>query len=141
MPKTNETDIANRSRIKTLSDEGYSSRELEEKTYSTVNYTLRCLKNSKTLENLEKSGRPHVTTSATDRKIVELVNESESPNSVDIAKNLEELNLGKISDKTVRRRLCEAEFQAKTTTKKPFLNPQHIKARYDYGLRASKLDR
>ncbi len=43
MPKTKE--------IKTLSDEGYSNREIEKKiglTYSTVN----CLENSKLLENL-----------------------------------------------------------------------------------------
>ena len=75
MTKTREINFDVRISIKTLKDEGYTSREIEEKLkvpYSTVNYTLRRFKTTNCNKNKPRSGRPKANTARIDKKIVDL---------------------------------------------------------------------
>jgi len=137
MVKTHETSLSVRVAMKTLKDEGYSSRAIAEKlniSYSTVNYSLRRFNMSDSHENMPRSGRPKATTTKIDREIVVLMEKSNECNAVDIAERLAELNAVYISPKTVRRRLHEAGLHGRSILKKPLLTKRHIKARYKFGL-------
>lgn len=84
MVKTREIDLPTRGSIKTLKDEGYTSRQIGERLgipYSTVNYTLKRFKNTNSFNNLRRSGRPRATTLDIDRKIVDYIEKSDQPNA------------------------------------------------------------
>ena len=141
MVKNNEINLALRGSIQTLSDEGYSSRKIAEKLcvpYSSVNYTLRRFKYFKKHENLPRSGRPRATTPRIDKKIVNMIENSESPNASKVAEMLTEINLAAISPRTVRNRLKEVGLHGRAPLKKPLLTKKHIKSRFDFGLKHQK---
>ena len=138
MVKRKEIDLATRVSIQTLSDEGYSSRKIGEKlgiAYSTVNYTLKRFKSMKKHDTLPRSGRPKVTSSRIDKKIVSLVTSSDSTNASKVAEMLSELNIASISPRTVQNRLNEAGLHGRAPIKKPLLTKKHIKARLEFGLK------
>lgn len=138
MTKTREINFALRVSIKTLKDEGYSSREIEKKLnvpFSTVNYTLRRFKMAGTYQNKPRTGRPRATTAKIDKKIVDLIEKSNQPNAVDVAEKLKKTNIAHVSAKTVQRRLHEAGLHGRAPLKKPLLTKKHIKARYQFGLK------
>ena len=57
---------------------------------------------------------------------------SESPCAVDIAKELQELNIVDISPNTVRRRLSETDLHGRALVKKPLLKQNHVKGRLNF---------
>jgi hypothetical protein len=104
MVKTREIDLALRGSIKTLKDEGYSSREIGRKLnlpFSSVNYTLRRFEKTKSYTNIPRIGRPRATSSRIDKKILDPIENSDEPNATDVAKQFAALNIASISPKTV----------------------------------------
>jgi IS30 family transposase len=138
MVKAKEICLATRGSITTLKDEGYSSREIGEKLgvpYSTVNYTLKRFKKTKSFYNLPISDRPRATTTEIDKNIINFIEESDQPNANNLVKMLPELNIAKISPLTVQRRLNEDGLMGRAPIKKPLLTLKHIKAKYKFGLK------
>jgi transposase len=138
MVKTKEIDLATRGSIKTLNEEGYSLREISQRLgvpFSTVNYTLKRFKKTKSHHNLARSGRPRATTAKIDDKIVNFIEESDEPNAEKLAKRLSELNIAKISPSTVKRRLNDDGLKGRAPLKKSLLTAKHIKARLEFGLK------
>jgi transposase len=129
MVKTREIDLPTRGSIKTLKSEGYSSRQIQEKLgipYSTINYTLRRLELTKSHCNKARTGRPRKTTAIEDQKIIDFIEKSEEPNASILADRLAEMNIAKISARTVRRRLNENGLHGRSPLKKPLLTKKHI---------------
>jgi DNA-binding Lrp family transcriptional regulator len=89
------------------------------------------LLNDKTHVSRRPTGRPRKTSPAIDKKIAQLAESSLDPNAVDIAEELEKLNLVKVSPETIRRRLNEVNLHGIIKTTKPLLTKKHIKARLD----------
>jgi transposase len=136
MGRKPELDLVVRSSIKTLRDEGYSLRKISEKLkipFTTVQRTLNRYKEYGTLKTLSRTGRPRCTTIRLDRKIVSLIENSDRPSASDVAKKLADMNLAKITARTVQNRLNEIGLHGRMAIKKPLLTKRHIKARFEFG--------
>nr|CAA23501.1 unnamed protein product [Drosophila melanogaster]CAA25884.1 unnamed protein product [Drosophila melanogaster] len=102
----------------------------EGKTYKDIQKTLKC--SAKMVSNAikykwkpENRGTKHKTTDIEDRRIVSYSKVYRFASFRDIKS---ELNLG-ISDVTIRRRLLNQNFSARSPRKVPLPSPRHIKAR------------
>jgi transposase len=135
MVKSKELSETIRGSIKTLFEANKSSSEISLQLSvprTTVIYTLDRLKTHGRLKNLPRSGRPKKTTERIDQKIIKMVESSEQPSAVNIAKELSKMNLADISAQTVRRRLKDNGLYGRALVKKPTLLPRHIKARLEF---------
>ena len=132
MVKSKELTKVARKQIEVLSKEGKTVREIAQQLgmpKSTVQDTLGRIKKHGVLKSLPRSGRKRKTTPRIDRKILTLAENSVRPNSIDITKQLRELELVNISHRTVRNRLHEYDLHGKALAKKPLLTKRHIAKR------------
>ena len=106
--KSNEIDMATRGSIQTLKEEGYSVRDISERLdipKSTIHGILQRFKEHQSHQTLPRSGRPRCTTTHVDKKMVEIMMESEEPNAALITKQLKDMEIADVSECTVRRRI------------------------------------
>jgi transposase len=130
-----QLDLLTIKEIEVLRIQGKSIREIARHTKiakSTIADVLRSIEVRLSREKAPRSGRPKKTSSRLDQKIVRMAENSDSPNAVDIAKQLAELNLANISPQTVRRRLYEANLHGRALVSKPLLKDHHVKARLEF---------
>lgn len=90
----------------------------------TVKYWLERWDVSKDLSDLERSGRPRVTSADDDQQIIQLANKETFTTSHDIKKNLEAKGI-EVSESTIIRRLHEASAKFNLPISKPLLTEQH----------------
>ena len=122
MARCNELSECDRKAIEILSKEGKSVRQIAEqlgKPKSTVHYTISRLKKYGTLKSLPRSGRRRKTTVRVDRKIVNLDENSVSPNAIEIANKLAEMNIADVCPQTVRNLLHGSSLFGRSSIRKP----------------------
>ena len=90
----------------------------------TVKYWLDMWDVSKDLSDLERSGRPRVTSAHGDQQIIQLAKKETFATSHDIKKDLHVKHID-ISESTIRRRLYEACAKFNLPISKPLLTEQH----------------
>ena len=76
----------------------------------------------------KRVGRKRITSYQTYRLMTHAVMKDRRTPLKDMASDFSELRI-RVSSRTVRRRLCEAELKAKTPRKKPFLNAKQRRKR------------
>ena len=88
MAKSKELDLPTRGSIKTFQDEDYSYRAIAIRlnvSFTTVQTTIKRFRLSGGHRTLPRSGRPRSTTAQIDKRIVDIIDESNEPNAIDVA--------------------------------------------------------
>ena len=135
MVKTRELTILERNEIEVRWKLGQSYKQISlemNKPYKTIYNTIQRIKNYQRLRNFPRSGRPRKTDARIDSKIRNMVKNSNTPNAVEIANQLAELQIADICPQTVRNRLYEVDLHGKSLVEKPLLTKKHIKARLEF---------
>ena len=125
-----------RVRICTLLDEKlYSITELAKEykvSKSTISRLYEKFKQTDSVKDLPKSGRPRSLTERTERRAVRYIASGECSTAVQVQKKLQtEYNIS-ISSETVRRVFKKNDLRSMVKVKKPLLLPRHKKARYEF---------
>lgn len=124
-----------RVKIVTMFDIGKKICEIVEETKcnrSAIRKIISKWKETRTVANIYKTGRPRVTNRREDRKIVNLVKQNPKTTAFKTAKQLEKDIGTKLSVSTIRRRLHEAGFKGQKPKKKPLLSKRNIRKRLDW---------
>ena len=129
MAKTRELTIVQRAQIRILSQQKMSNRRISaimKIPQTTIAYTLRCILEKGTISPRKRSGRPRVTSAATDRQIHRVATKNPTWSSTSIVAETS----CKASARTVRRRLLkDFNLASRSPAKKPRLSPKNVKDR------------
>ena len=127
--------IEKQSRICLLSEQGYSTRQIgsiEGVGNKTVARIVAKKKETGSLENKAKSGRPRILQKPDERRILRLITSKECKTAVDIQRKLHSDYNIQISADIVRAVLKRNGFKAYIRAKKPFLKKEHQQKRLKF---------
>ena len=100
--------------------------------YSTVSKIVKKIRETQSLENRQRSGRPRKLSYRSIRYIEREVIENPSITSNEIAKKINLTRESAISDSLVRKTLCQRGFKTYSSLKKPFLNKAQKQKRLEW---------
>lgn len=135
MPKTAEISIEKRVKITVLHEEGYSLRKICERTgvsYGGVHAIVSKYKTTGLIKNIQRPGRPKITTAAEDRKIIITSKRNRFKTAPIIAAEMNKHRERKLSTTTVKRRLIAIGLNGRVAAKKPLLRPKNSKKRLQF---------
>lgn len=125
-----------RVRICTLLEESlYSPSELAKQykvSVSTITRLYEKFKETKSVKDLPKAGRPQILTERTERRAVRYIVSGECSTAVQVQKKLQVDHKIEVSAQTVRRTFKKNNLKSAVKVKKPLLLPRHKKARYEF---------
>jgi len=82
-----------------------------------------------------RAGRPKLLSSRDEQFIIRKITSGEADTAVEARQSIEECHRIQVSADTVRRTLKNSGLRARAKVKKPYLKPQHIKARLEFANR------
>lgn len=135
MPKASEISIEKRVKITVLHEEGYPIRKICERTgvsYGGVHAIISKFKSTGMIKNMQRLGRPKITTKAEDRKIVVTCKRDRFKAAPEIAAEINKHRSKKLSTTTVKRRLITVGLNGRVAAKKPLLRKRNSKARMKF---------
>lgn len=124
MPRGKSIGVATRSRIITLHEEGYASRQIGERLNvapSTIKYTIRRYRETGDLEDRDRPGPSRITTQADDRHLQLISKRNRRKTAPEIASEFNRGRQQPISVTTVKRRLAEGKLHGRVAARKPLL--------------------
>lgn len=133
--KKRESSIDQRSFIIKLQNEGYSMSKISELvgvSKSTVFYTLKKLKNTGTVQNLARKGRPSKLSQRNTNFIDRSIKNDRFTSSRKLANKLYNCTGVQVSKDTVIRAAKKLGFKSGAPRKVPFIRPQNIIKRLAY---------
>lgn len=123
-----------RARAITLREEGYTYQAIAEKLgFGATKSGVRKLCNRGTTKTAQRTGRKPTLTDQDVRRICRLSLQNRRRTAKEINAVMEATGV-KISDRTVRQKLCENGLRARTPRKKPYLNIKQRQKRIDWAL-------
>lgn len=132
MVKTRELCMEEKSKIIKLHEKGLNPSQIAQKTQfkrSTFVDIIKKWSTTRTLANCQRLGRPRVTKTRQDRKLIQLATTDRRLTLSKLAKSVEnDFNLV-ASPKTIKRRLHEANLKGRRARKKPLLSKKNIAKR------------
>lgn len=133
MPKTAEISIEKRVKITVLYEEGYPIRKIcDIVSYGGVHGIIDKFKKTGEVKNVQRAGRPRITSIAEDRKIVITSKRNRFKTAPIIAAEMNKHRQRKMSSVTVKRRLIEIGLNGRVAAKKPLLRPTNLKKRLQF---------
>lgn len=135
MPKTKELSIEMRATIIAFHKTGKSNRQISRElkiSKTAVDYNVKKFASSQSVENKTRSGRPKVTTSSEDRKIVITSKRNRRLTAPEIAAEVNVERSQPVSVSTVKRRLQEADLHGRVALRKPLLRAINKKKRLQW---------
>lgn len=117
---------------------GKTDREVAEQfgvSHTTVGRIYRKFLHSNSVERKPGSGRTRKSTEREDRAMIRVVKNDPRKTAVDVTRYAAEQLQLKLSSRTVRRRLCEANLFAHRPAKKPLISTKNRKARLSFARR------
>ena len=132
MPKRRNLTIEKRSSVVTLCDEGYSQRNIAKKlkiSLCAVQSILKKKRETGTVADRPRSGRPRATTNRVDRSLVRLSLSDRRASSKILKSQLQDVTGSSLSTRSIRRRLLKAGLKGCVAAKKPMLTARHKKLR------------
>ena len=124
--KSTKDKLFTRAKIIALSEEGRSTRYIQNKIgvpKSTVHNVIRRYKTTGSFEDMFRSGRPRVTTKAEDQSIVLTCKRNRRLTAQEITTNFNDSHQKSVSERTVRQRLSHAGLNGRVAVRKPLLRP------------------
>ena len=135
MASKSKTSINTRSIVILLHNEGFSFRQIAERTgvpKSTANEIVKRFNDTKSIFDRHRSGRPSISTPRDDRNLINMVKKNRRATSTQLSQQWK-LSNGRIAHpSTVRRKLLAQNMQYKPAVKKPRLNKRHVLARKEF---------
>ena len=125
----------NRVKIVVLREEGYSLSVIASKvkcSRSCVSKTLARLKETKSLKDRKRSGRPRISSLREDRALVRISTQNRRLTSSHLKREWQETSGVLSSARTVRRRLDEAGLYGRVARRKPLLTDKHRRVRLEW---------
>lgn len=129
MGKGKQLTVETRSAIIVLNNEGYSERDFAkiiEISPKGVRYRLVTLRETGSLLDRKRSGRPKVTSAAKDRFIVTTSNRNRRPLAPDITRELNKTRNKKVSISTVKNHLASAGLHGCVPVKTQIHNEERL---------------
>lgn len=142
MPKRPKLSRENkRVQIVTLRNEGFSVKEISERTNSdrrTIQRICKRVNQTNSFKDKPRSGRPQILGEREKRIVTRTLKKSDSKNAESVRKIVKAENGIDVSRDTIARVLKEAGFVARIKIKKPSLNDRQKKARLAWARDHSK---
>lgn len=132
MSKGKELSVAEKKVIISMYERGVGPKKISQLTsfkLRTIENVIKKFKDTGSVANKPREGRPRKTTPREDRKIVKIVERNRFSKVADVITTLEGSLSLKISDKTVRRRLHEANLGGRRPVRKPLLGKKNVTKR------------
>ena len=117
-----------RVKIQVQRDEGYSLASIADNvkcSHSCVSKTLLRVRETGTLKDRKRSGRPQISSSREDRALVRISIQNRRLTSTHLKREWQDTSGIVRSVRTVKRRLDEAGLCGRMSRKKPLLTEQH----------------
>ena len=125
----------NRVKIAVLREEGYSLGVIASKvkcSRSCVSKTLARLKETESLKDRKRSGRPRISSSREDRALARISLHDRRLTSSHLKREWQETSGVQCSARTVRRRLDEVGLHGRVARRKPLLTDRHRRVRLEW---------
>ena len=101
-------------------------------SHSAVSKTLKRLKESGSVDDRPRSGRPRLSSARDDRELVRICLRNRRLTSTQLKRDWNETSLVSCSSRTVRRRLDDAGLYRRVARKKPLLTDRHKTIRLNW---------
>jgi len=101
-------------------------------TKSTISRILSRHRSRNIVDNLPRKGRPRLTSSRQDKRIVRMSKADPTLTCVDIAAGLMENDNLNVSRMTIARRLSDAGLHGRRPAKKPFISAKNLRSRMEF---------
>lgn len=142
MPKSKELSIETRAVIVAHHETGKSNGEISRLmkiSRRKIDYNVKKFKESASLKNKPRTGRPRITTFAEDSKLIVTSKRNRRLTAPELAAEANLLRDKRVSVTTVQRRLREVGLYGRIAARKPFLRAENKKKRLEWARKHKNL--